>query len=114
MSLPQPAVRESSVALWCGILAGPLAFAIDLEARYALVKWACRGGTRWLLTAMSIPLFLVALIGALLGWRGSRVSTYERPSRVHFMAVGGMALSAFFALAILASIIPDFFFTPCD
>ena len=106
-------VRRSSVALWSGVLAGPIAFAIDLQLRYALVPWACERGHRWVLTMTSIPLLLIALIGALLSWRGMNVEDGDIV-RIRFMALGGLALSLISALTIIAATIPDFFFRPCD
>ena len=109
-------VRPSSVALWSGIMAGPVAWAVDLELRYALLPWACRSGFRWVLTAISVPLLLLCAAGFFLAWRGWAAGEDEsvRPMRVRFMAVGGMLLSAAFFLTIVAGTIPDFFFRPCD
>ena len=99
----------SSAMLWSGILAGPIAFAIDLELRYALVPWACKSGFRWVLTALSLPLLLLCAAGFFLSRPG-----WTQPARVRFMAIGGMLLSAASFLAIIAAAIPDFFFRPCD
>ena len=109
-------VRPSSFALWSGILAGPIAWAIDLELRYALVPWACKGGFRWTLSAISVPLLVLCAAGFFLAWRGWMVGEAEsrRPLRVRFMAMGGMLLSAAFFMTIIAGTIPDFFFRPCD
>ncbi|HEV2719544.1 MAG TPA: hypothetical protein VG323_05965, partial [Thermoanaerobaculia bacterium] len=41
-------VRSSSVALWNGILAGPLAFAIVFELKYALIDFVCHNHAHWL------------------------------------------------------------------
>jgi len=106
-------VRRSSVALWSGVLAGPFAFAIDLQLRYALIPWACARGSRWILTVISIPLLLVAMTGALISWRGLHIEDGD-VARIRFMAVSGLMLSMFFALAIVAATIPDFFLHPCD
>lgn len=109
-------VRPSSVALWWGILCGPIAFALDLQLRYALVPYACSHGQQWMLLGVSAPLFLVCVVGAIFSWRGWNEGrdTTLIPSRVRFMAVGGAMLSAAFALTILANDIPHFFFGPCD
>ncbi len=109
-------VRPSSFALWCGILAGPIAWAINLQLRYALVPWACSNGSRWTLTVISIPLLILSLVGGFLSWQGWVLGDDETlvPKRVRFMALGGLMLSAVFALAIVASVIPDFFLSPCN
>jgi len=109
-------IRPSSVALWSGIMAGPAAWAVGLELRYALVPWACRTGEQWVLTAISALMLLVAAAGFFLSWRGWQAGEGDdsRPTRVRFMAVGGMLLSAAFFLTIIAGTIPDFFLRPCD
>jgi hypothetical protein len=107
--------RPSSVALWCGILAGPLAWATDLQLRYALVPWACERGHMSVLTLISVPLLLVALMGALLSWRGLRAGEDDAYDvRVRFMGISGVMLSLAFSLTIIAMTIPDFFLRPCS
>jgi hypothetical protein len=106
-------VRRSSVALWFSIFAGPVALIIDFQLRYALLPYACETGRRWMLTAISIPLLLVALTGALAGWRGLGARDGDA-MRIRFMALSGLALSLVFALTIIAMAIPDFYFHPCD
>jgi hypothetical protein len=134
--------RPSSLALWSGILCGPVAFAINLQLRYALVPWACASGSRWVVTLIAVPLVLVCVAGALLARTGlmidlegrtpssaqpresaaspPRADGGVRPSgnviemRARFMAYSGLMLSAIFAISILASMIPDFFLAPCD
>ena len=109
-------IRSSSVSLWSGILAGPIAFAINLQLRYALVSWACSHGSRWVLLWIALPLFLVCIAGAFLARTGLAIGESETayPMRVRFMAYGGLMLSAIFAITILASMIPDLFLSPCD
>lgn len=109
-------VRPGSVALWSGILAGPFAWAVNLEARYALVPWACAHGPRWVLLLVAGVTLAVSLFGFLFAWRGA-ASAGDDPghaARVRFMATAGFLLSGVFTLMILASAIPDFFFHPCD
>jgi hypothetical protein len=107
------AVRSSSVTLWSGILAGPIAWAVDLQLRYALVPWACARGRMGTLTLISAVLLLVALTGAALSWLGLR-SRDGDAIRIRFMALSGLALSLTFAVTIIAMTIPDFFLRPCE
>jgi len=108
--------RSSSVSLWSGILAGPIAFAINLQLRYALVRWACEHGSRSVLLWIAVPLVLICVAGAFLARTGLAIGENETayPMRVRFMAYGGLMLSAIFAITILASMIPDLFLSPCD
>ena len=103
-------IRSSSLSLWSGILAGPIAFAINLQLRYALVHWACERGSRWVLLWLAVPLLLVCVAGAFL----ARAGLVIQQPRVRFMAYGGLMLSAISAITILASMIPDLFLSPCD
>lgn len=103
-------IRSSSVALWYGNLAPPIAWAAALQLRYALVHWACASGARWTLTACAAPLFVLALSGAFIGWRYKNDSA----ARIRFMATGALALGLIFALTIAAGTIPDLFLSPCD
>jgi hypothetical protein len=109
-------VRPSSTALWWGILSGPISFAIDLQLRYALVPYACAHGFRWMLVAIAVPLLLVCIVSAFLSWRGWVEGNDDdsTPSRIRFMAISGVVLSAAFALTIIANAIPSFFISPCD
>ena len=106
-------IRPSSIALWISILSGPVAFAINLESRYALVQWACFNHRTWSLHVISATTLVASIGGALLGWamlgRLARDAERER-----FMAMSGFILGAIFALTTLANWIPQFFLTPCD
>lgn len=95
---------------WFGIAAGPLAFALDFQLRYALVPWACKTGARWAVTWISAPLLLVALLG--LG--ASLAATKRGREGGHLVAVLGVFLNAAFALSIIALTLPDFYFAPCQ
>jgi hypothetical protein len=96
---------------WFGIAAGPLAFALDFQLRYALVPWSCKTGQRWVTTWISAPLLIVALLGlgaSLAAWRRKADGGHD------LVAILGVILDAAFALAILAITVPDFFFAPCQ
>ena len=103
-------IRPSSVALWTGVLAGPIAWAADLQARYALVKYVCANGAEWIMWVITLAALLVTAFGALCAWRG----WIDDTPRVRFMAVGGLLISGMFALAIIAMAIPDIFMRACD
>jgi len=97
-------------ALWFALLAPAIAWAAGLQLRYALLQWACANHHRWLLTLFSVPLLVVAIAGAVIGWR---YADDELP-RVRFMALGAVALGFAFSLAIIAGTLPDFFLRPCE
>ena len=107
-------IRPSSIALWTGILAGPIAWGLDLELRYMLVDYACAKQAHWLLPLIGVVLFLVAIFGATQARRGWNPDESTQPNRVRFMSVAGLTLSIFSAIAILASEIPNIFLRACD
>src|SRR5437660_10243654 len=48
---------QRNVALWSGILTAPIAWAADLQLRFALVQYVCRnhaGCIMWLITLVSL------------------------------------------------------------
>lgn len=108
-------VRPSSTALWFGILAPPISFAVDLQTRYALVSVACDQGWHSVLSLISIPLLALSIAAGFVAWRGLSIEDETAyPQRVRFMALGGVMLSAIFSLTIIAATIPDFFINACN
>ena len=103
-------IRPSSVALWFGALTGPIVFLIDLEVKYAIIQYACRNRAPWIFW-LTTAVALIATVAA--GFVAFRYWGSD-DRRVHFMAGAGMALSAMFALAIIAMAIPDLFLHACD
>ena len=126
-------IRPSSTLLWISILSGMIAFAIDMESRYALVQWACLTHRGWIMDLITVTAFLAAAAGAMLGWiahqriegRTGNPACPDRQdclsstqllaiSRARFMGLSGFILSAFFAFCILANDIPHIFLGTCD
>ena len=113
-------------ALWIGVLAGPLAWAVLLETNYVLSYVACEQRQTWMLhLAAAMALAMVAGAAALT-WRAAPQGlSYERERevstdpiataivRARFMAIGGLALCAWFALVIIATEIPVLVLKPC-
>jgi predicted membrane protein len=106
-------IRPSSTLLWISIMAGPTAWAICLESRFALVGWACLHQCAWVLNLIGATALVAALAGALLGW--SAFTRLDRDAhRARFMAISGVIISGFFVIAVLANSIPTLFLHPCD
>ena len=104
----------SPLPLWTGILAGPILFAFKLTATYALVKWTCltdREGVLHLISLVS----LVGVFGAAwISWMALQhtADTLDTDAgtpeaRARFMALLGLASSAFFSIAIIATAYPE-------
>lgn len=101
---------QRNVGLWTGVLAAPIAFAVDLEIKFAIIQYVCRNHASWIMWAVTLLALLITAFGALCAWSG----WVDDSPRVQFMAVGGLMISAMFALAIVAMAIPDLFLRACD
>jgi hypothetical protein len=108
------------VALWTGVLAGPLAWMLGLNLQYALVLVACSGGSMLLLHLVSVVTLAMAAGGAWIAWREWGRAGREVPGegggtipRSRFMAAVGLLGSLFFSGVILAQWVGSFFLHPC-
>jgi hypothetical protein len=106
---------RADVALWVGFFAGPLAFAAGEALSYSLAPTACAAGAKLPLHLVAVGAFALALIGLAAAWRAWRrlgEPRQDEPAdpalgRRRFMAISGLALSAGFALAIVALEVPN-------
>lgn len=106
-------IRPSSTLLWISIFAGPVAFAVDMQSRFALVQWSCFNHREWVLHVITITAFIAAAAGAALAWIAfSRLD--RNLHRARFMAMSGFILSASFAFSIAANAVPHLFMSPCN
>ena len=110
----------SPLALWSGIFAGPVAWALDLLASYAIVRWVCAQGHHLLLHAIPVVALLLVALGTALSWGAlratsgtSRTDGGQPPERARFMAIVGLMSSALFALQILAGAFPPLVIDAC-
>jgi hypothetical protein len=102
---------DSILPLWLGLLTGPVAFLVDLEVSYGAVPWLRASGHKLpLYVSTFVALLLTASAGmaAHRGWRKLRGKTDEDEAEdnARFLALGGVATSALFSLAILALAVP--------
>jgi hypothetical protein len=110
-----------ALALWWGILAGPVAFALDEVLSYAIVQHSCSTGYEWLLhlyTAIALLLSLSGVVAAQWCYRrlphiaSSEAGSVE--SRGRWMAIYGTASGLAFIVVTLALAIPKWGLSPCD
>ena len=110
----------SPLLLWAGIFAGPVAWALDLEASYALVQWTCATQRMDVLHAVSVVALVITMGGAALSWmalqhaRGMPMDAGSERARARFMAVLGLSASLLFATAILAGSLPRWMLDACQ
>jgi hypothetical protein len=110
----------SPLPLWAGILAGPIAWACDLLASYALVKPICRTHSRSIPDLIAVAGLAIVIAAAAVSWEALRRTNAdgsadgERPrQRARFMAILGLASCGLFALQILAGVIPAWVIDAC-
>ena len=109
------------VLLWTSMLAGPLAWGLNLQVGYALVKWACSREQAFVLTVVAVITFAATLAGAYLGWScllTVRAAADELGGRTidrsYFMAVIAVGLNLLLALLIAVSSVHQFLLSPCE
>lgn len=111
-------------ALWAGVLTGPVVWAALLETNYVLSYVACEQRHTWMLYGATIVALALIALAARAAWRAAPPSgRLTQPSqepertgdvRARFMATGGLALCAFFALVIIVTTIPAVVLQPCS
>jgi hypothetical protein len=108
--------RRLRAALWLGVLGGPVAFLLNLQANYMLVDLACESGARLALHAIALAAVVLTAGSGLLARRywqtaGGAVESHDR---TRFMAFLGMLTGGLFFLVMLAQWIPIFVVDPCQ
>jgi hypothetical protein len=104
-----------------GLLLPVVAWFLDLQISYALVKWACRQDVRGVLGVTALASLAIVAVGTWLSWTcWTRLRDTANPEggrmvdRSYFLAVAGLGLNALFALLILTSLAPRYFLSPCE
>ena len=107
--------------LWTGILAGPMAWAFDLTASYAAVKWVCHTHNYAALPLITAASLAMVTGAAAIAWTALTRTANDVPSdggqprqRARFMAILGLASCGLFALQILAGAIPHWVLDACQ
>lgn len=114
------------LALWTGLLAGPVVMLVLLQVNYVLSYVACETRQTWFLhLATGIAIALVAAAGTW-AWRSGHgpadlpepftppVSAGTCDTRARWMAHAAVACSAWFIIVILAMVIPVVVLETCQ
>ena len=106
---------------WAGLLAGPVAWAVDLLLSYALVQWACGGGHPAVLRIITLFSLAVIAAGALAAWQtmaaspdGASLDGSRPDDRGRFMGLLGLLACALFTLVVIAAAIPRWALDACE
>lgn len=117
---------ENVRALWLGLLAGPIFYALYFIAGYLLAEAVCRanilsgaiGGFSQLLivmegvTLLAIALTLMAALYCYRVWR-RRAEMQESGGALPFMALGGLLLNSLFTLFMVVTGVSILFINVC-
>jgi hypothetical protein len=119
--IQQSRPERRDVLLWLPVLAGPVAWILAEQLSYVLAPTACWKGQPLLLHLVPLATLAIAAAGAAfarrLGRRQPEESTETgdpKASRRRFMAVFGFWSCLGFALAILATEVPNLVLRVCD
>ena len=112
------------IALWTGLLAGPLVWSALLGINYVLSYVACETRQTWPLHLATAAAVAIVAAAGLVAWRAGPAENDQRrsapvtratsESRARWMAIAGVLTSAFFILVILAMEIPIIVLRTCD
>jgi hypothetical protein len=113
--------RQGIGWLWFGILAGPLAFLLNLQLSYMLVQPVCVTAQHLVLHLVPIGALLLTAGGGVSAWRSWRRTGQVESSkaggvlpRSRFMAGVGLLTSGLFLFVIVAQWLPNFILSPCQ
>ncbi len=109
------------LALWTGVLGGPLTWLMSFEARFALIPWACTFQSKLAVLGVAVLALILCASCAFLSWREWKLLGAEGPSpeggphpRSVFMAIGGIVLSAGCFMIVVAQTIPELVLGACE
>jgi heme/copper-type cytochrome/quinol oxidase subunit 3 len=112
---------KRNLALWVGVLGGPVTWLCSFEARFALAPWACTFQSKLALYAVAVLALLLCVGFAALSWREWKALGEHGPTadggalaRSTFMAIGGVALSLGCFVIIFAQTIPELVLGACQ
>lgn len=111
----------STLRLWYGVLAGAAAWKLQLVVNYALNPYACWHRAEVLGHLASFIAAALAATGVWVAWgiwkragKGMETEHGGTVVRARWMALTGIALSAYFVLLILGQWLPNLLLSPCD
>lgn len=109
-----------NLALWIGVLGGPIIWLTSFEARFALAPWACTFQNKWALYGVAIAALILCLGCALISFREWRSVGAQEPTpdagpvpRSNFLAILGIVTSCGTAMIVVAQSIPEFMLGAC-
>jgi len=119
-----PSIPDNAKGLWFGLLAAPSAWAAQGLLGWFFGERTCGALTppsvRLIVLLISVVALIVAIAGIVRGWSAWRrrsdapnVIATDARDRIEFMAVGGLFVSAIFAIAIVWAGLSSAFLIDC-
>ena len=114
------------MALWTGMLAGPIIWLGLLELNYVMSYVACETRQTWFLHLATLAAVLIVAAAGWWGWTARTgdalasesvtppLSVETSRQRVRWMSLASAAMSAFFILVILATDVPVLVLKTCQ
>lgn len=116
-----------SFALWFGILAGPIAWGLQVLIGYGVEEIACSPASQsdlllgvstetWIVGAhiAFTAIMLTALLVAFVCWRRTVAGDGSPGRRAGWMAMAGIMVSALFLVVIVSGFMPAVFLGTCE
>lgn len=107
--------------LWVGVLAGPVAVALQQQLLYLLVTLKCSYSKATVLLPVVLFTLAIAAFGLWISWRNWRQAGGEAEdesgdvnSRSRFMGIWGLLFNTLSLLTIIAISLPPFFYNQCQ
>jgi hypothetical protein len=118
---PQPSANRGGYAMWIGPLLPAVAWAVQMQLNYWLLRGACARGSNLALRSVllvAIVSVFVAGLGCWFAWLRLKdvwpTEHLERQARTRFLAVLGLLMAGMFLLVIVAQGVATLVFDPCQ
>jgi len=120
---PQEQTPNSSpgaAALWVAVLASPIAWFTYFSGAFALAPEACGHLGKTVIWVVALAAILLIAAAGTYSWKTCKAFSREREPRRpqadnrRTMTMGGIALSGFFLIVMLAQLIPNLLIGGCE
>ena len=112
---------KRDLALWTGVLTGPVVWALFFVAKFTISYWICAFGWKPAAYALSIVPLLPTAYAGWLSWSIWRELGTEMPGqtggvigRSRALALAGVALSIGFGIVLIAQTFPELILAGCE
>ncbi len=111
---------KQTLALWSGVLTGPIVWFLSLEAKFALSPWVCAWQWKPAVYVVSLLAFVLIAVAGFISWFEWRHLSAHGPDETvrmgapQALALGGMLLNAGFFIVLIAQSLPELLMNGCE